>query len=73
MRTIPAPRVLPEAAPYWAAADEGRLLLKTCDGCGQPHHDPRDVCPHCLSTNTRWQPAAARCCRHGAVPARCWW
>jgi uncharacterized OB-fold protein len=58
MRNIPAPRVLPEAAPYWAAADEGRLLLKTCDDCGQPHHYPRDVCPHCLSTNTRWQPAA---------------
>jgi uncharacterized protein len=54
MRKIPAPRVLPEARPYWDAADEGRLLLKRCDACGQVHHYPRDVCPFCMSTDTRW-------------------
>lgn len=58
MRTIPAPRVLPEAAPYWEAAAQGRLLVKRCTACGQPHHYPRDICPFCLSPDTAWTEAA---------------
>jgi hypothetical protein len=57
-RRIPAPRVLPESQAYWSAADEGRLLLKQCDDCGQVHHYPRDVCPHCLSARTSWVQAS---------------
>lgn len=57
-RRIPAPRVLPESRPYWEAADEGRLLLKRCRGCGEVHHYPRDICPHCLSDDTEWLQAA---------------
>lgn len=57
-RKIPAPRVLPESLPYWQAADEGRLLLKQCRACGQLHHYPRDICPHCLSDDTVWIDAA---------------
>ena len=55
MRPIPAPRVLPESLPFWTAADEGRLLVKTCTDCGQAHFYPRDICPHCLSDRTEWQ------------------
>lgn len=58
MRKIPAPKVLPETLPYWQAADEGRLLVKRCQSCGQFHHYPRDICPHCLSSDTTWQDAA---------------
>ena len=57
-RKIPAPRVLPETLPYWAAADEGRLLIKRCKACGEVHHYPRDICPHCLSADTEWLQAA---------------
>ncbi len=57
-RKIPAPRVLPESLAYWQAADEGRLLLKKCRACGQLHHYPRDICPHCLSDDTVWIDAA---------------
>jgi len=57
-RKIPAPRVLPESQPYWTAADEGRLLVKRCTACGEFHHYPRDICPHCLSADTEWRPAA---------------
>jgi uncharacterized protein len=53
-RRIPAPRVLPEALPFWEAAKEGRLLIKRCQDCGQPHFYPRDICPHCMSANTEW-------------------
>lgn len=57
MRKIPAPKVLPETLPYWQAADAGRLLVKRCNSCGQVHHYPRDICPHCLSSDTVWQDA----------------
>jgi uncharacterized protein len=54
MRKIPAPKVLPESLPFWQAADEGRLVLKSCRTCGQVHHYPRDICPFCLSDETEW-------------------
>ncbi|MBB3181650.1 Zn-ribbon domain-containing OB-fold protein [Variovorax sp. Sphag1AA] len=57
-RRIPAPRVLPESLHYWTAADEGRLLVKKCRACGEVHHYPRDICPHCLSADTEWLQAA---------------
>ena len=53
-RRITAPRVLPEALPFWDAASEGRLLVKRCTDCGETHYYPRDICPHCLSANTEW-------------------
>jgi uncharacterized OB-fold protein len=58
MRTIPAPRVLAESLPFWSAADEGRLLVKACNDCGEVHFYPRDICPHCLGARTEWREAA---------------
>ena len=55
---LPAPRVLPESQAFWTAADEGRLLLKKCNACGEVHHYPRDICPHCLSADTEWVQAS---------------
>ena len=57
-RKIPAPRALPESQAFWTAADEGRLLVKTCTDCGETHFYPRDICPHCLSDRTEWLQAA---------------
>ncbi|HUG24448.1 Zn-ribbon domain-containing OB-fold protein [Piscinibacter sp.] len=57
-RKIPAPRALPESQAFWTAADDGRLLVKTCTDCGKPHFYPRDICPHCLSDRTEWLQAA---------------
>lgn len=59
-RRIPGPRVLSEAAPFWQAANEGRLLVKHCRACGQTHHYPRDICPHCLSEDTEWRTASGQ-------------
>ena len=39
---------------YWAAAREGRLLLKKCRDCGKTHYYPRALCPFCLSDNAEW-------------------
>lgn len=57
-RRIPKPMVQAETAAYWQAADEGRLLVKRCSACGEFHHYPRDICPHCLSDATEWVEAA---------------
>jgi uncharacterized OB-fold protein len=57
-RKISAPRVLPESQAFWTAADEGRLLIKKCKACGEVHHYPRDVCPHCMGGDTEWLQAA---------------
>jgi uncharacterized OB-fold protein len=59
-RKIPAPPVSPETKPFWDAAAEGRLLIKTCTACGQAHHYPRSICPHCGSDRTEWKQASGR-------------
>lgn len=41
-------------APYWQAANEGKLLIKRCDDCGEAHYYPRPICPFCMSANTSW-------------------
>ncbi|HVQ76479.1 MAG TPA: Zn-ribbon domain-containing OB-fold protein [Candidatus Binatia bacterium] len=59
-RTILAPQVTPETRPFWDAAAEGELLIKTCAACGQAHHYPRALCPFCFSDRTEWRPASGR-------------
>ncbi|MET7681456.1 OB-fold domain-containing protein [Streptomyces sp. NPDC005423] len=55
---------LPEAdaftRTYWAAAAEGRLLVRRCAECGRAHHYPREFCPHCWSTSVTWETASGR-------------
>lgn len=53
-RKIIAPRPHPETEAFWAAANDGKLMLKRCCSCGKLHYYPRGVCPHCLSTDTEW-------------------
>jgi len=53
-RKIPAPAVNAEVKPFFDAAAAGRLVLKKCADCGQYHHYPRAICPHCFSSNTQW-------------------
>jgi uncharacterized OB-fold protein len=53
-RRIPAPIVNPENKPFWDAAAQGRLLIKRCRDCSQPHYYPRALCPFCFSDATEW-------------------
>ena len=53
-RNISDPVLNPGDEPYFAAAAESRLLIKTCKACGQPHHYPRSVCPFCWSNEVAW-------------------
>lgn len=52
-----------EVRPYFDAAREGRLLVKLCRDCGQHHHYPRAICPHCASDQTEWTQASG----HGSI------
>ena len=56
-RVIPTPELNPEVEPFFAAAKEGRLLLKRCLSCGEAHHYPRAQCPFCFG-DTEWTEAS---------------
>jgi uncharacterized OB-fold protein len=60
----------PENREFWAAAAEGRLLLRTCDDCGRAHWYPRAVCPLCASARLRWTQATGRGTVYAFSPAR---
>jgi uncharacterized protein len=44
----------PGDEPYFAAAAEGKLMLKKCGDCGEHHHFPRALCPFCFSDKVQW-------------------
>jgi uncharacterized OB-fold protein len=51
------PPTNPEVAPFHEAANAGKLLIKRCLTCGEPHYYPRALCPFCLG-ETKWEEAA---------------
>ena len=59
-RKLPAPEANVETQPFWDAAVEGKLLIKSCGSCGQPHYYPRALCPHCFSPDTHWVETAGK-------------
>ena len=59
-RKLPAVVTSPETEEYWAAAKEGKLLVKKCKACGKTHHYPRSLCPHCFSDKTEWTTASGK-------------
>jgi uncharacterized protein len=59
-RAIPAPMTNPETEPFWAAAREGKFLLRGCTACGKVHWYPRAVCPFCFSERTEWREGSGR-------------
>jgi uncharacterized OB-fold protein len=44
-------------APVWAASRDASLVLPWCTVCGRPHWYPREVCPHCQSTDIEFRAA----------------
>src|SRR5882724_5273469 len=57
---VPVPTVAPEAAPFWDATAEGRLLLPRCDDCGTVIWYPKLLCPSCHSFHVSWFEASGR-------------
>lgn len=56
----PSPEIWPDAKPYWEAAAEGRLLVKTCRACAEKYFYPRPLCPFCMSDETEWLECSGR-------------
>jgi len=54
--SFPLPQSIPngDSLPYWSAAAEGRLLIRSCEACGKRHFMPRRQCPYCWSENLEW-------------------
>lgn len=52
------PVIEPESEPYWAALQDGTLLIKRCGNCTKFHFYPRPFCPHCWSDDVTWVEAA---------------
>lgn len=52
-RKIAAPVANVETQAYWDAANAGRLALKKCMSCDEPHFYPRALCPFCFG-ETEW-------------------
>lgn len=56
----PLPKPLPWSQPFWDAAREGRMVLKTCKACGHIDHPPYLYCTECGSHESEWRPASGR-------------
>lgn len=46
--------------PWWDATKERRLVVQSCEGCGQLQHYPRPVCTSCGSTSLGFTSASGR-------------
>lgn len=55
-----SPQIWPETAPYWDAANAGRLLLRRCLDTGRAYHYPRPHSPFTGSANTEWMEASGK-------------
>jgi uncharacterized OB-fold protein len=57
---VPALDDDPATRPFWAALEQGRLLLERCSRCLVVTWYPRGFCPRCGSTATMWIEASGR-------------
>ena len=57
-RPVPAPDQLTQ--PFWEAANSGKLVIQRCAQCSRYFHPPRGLCPDCLSSELRFEPASGR-------------
>jgi uncharacterized OB-fold protein len=54
------PKATPDTAPFWEAAQEGRLRIQRCNDCGRHYFYPRAFCRYCQSNNVEWVDATGR-------------
>lgn len=56
----PGPTIVALTEPFWQGAEEGRLMIQRCLGCGRAVFYPRAICPHCWSDDLAWEQASGR-------------
>lgn len=52
------PPVSKVSEPFWEATRNRQLVLQRCASCERAVWFPRVLCPHCSSTDLRWEPAS---------------
>jgi uncharacterized protein len=45
---------------FWEGTAAGELRLQACGACGRLRFPPRVMCPHCQSTDRRWQAVSGK-------------
>ncbi len=50
----------PTAAGFWEGCARGELVVQACGACGRRRMPPGPMCPHCQSTDVRWEPTSGR-------------
>ena len=50
----------PDAAPFWTALSEHRLVVPRCGGCDTAFFYPRVLCPSCGGRDVGWSAASGR-------------
>ena len=60
MLAKPVPEVDATLAPFFAAANEARLVVQRCTACGTLRFPPRELCSACLSTKASWAEVSGR-------------
>ena len=59
-RPLPLPSNDTLTKPFWDATKEGRLIIPRCNTCSRLFFYPREVCPHCFSTDLGWQEVSGK-------------
>lgn len=54
------PILNPDINQFWQGCKREVLLIQKCRDCGKYRHEPRAVCPYCLSLNVRWVKVSGR-------------
>ena len=49
-----------ESEGFWQGTAAGELRVQACGACGTLRFPPRVMCPHCQSTERRWQSLSGR-------------
>ena len=59
---LPAPAAEAGTEPFWEGTKNGKLMVKYCQSCKQPHWYPRTLCPFCFG-ETDWKQTSG----HGTI------
>jgi hypothetical protein len=59
-RNIPSPSKSVENVAFWAAANEGKLMVPRCKDTGKFFWYPRNISPYTLSGNVEWVEASGK-------------
>lgn len=57
-RPLPIPDS--ESLEFWEGCKKHELLIQKCDDCHNYRYPPRPICPHCFSTDTKWDKVSGK-------------